>query len=372
MIVAGVNYDGNRLGAQHVADRLAAYARVLYVDPPISHLAAVRKPWLRASLSSSRLRAVAPGLWRLTPLVPPGKSRRWGRPLAEAVAHRQLRAAVTALGGPVDALIQIPPHFRWFGVVGERRRIHLASDDFVAAASLNAVSGEWVARREVALAHEVDAVIAVSQPLVERWRALGHEPYFMPNGCDAAVFGDEQVTPAPDVSLPQPVAAFIGTLSDRTDAALLHQLADRGHSLLLVGPRSATAPNRQLDDVLARPNVQWTGPRTHRQVPAYLAHARVGLVPYLRSEFNLASFPLKALDYLAAGLAVVSTDLPSVRWIDDHLIDIASTPQAFADLVDRRLGEPTDPAVVARRRELARAHSWDGRVRHLAEHLGWA
>jgi teichuronic acid biosynthesis glycosyltransferase TuaH len=372
VVVAGVNFDGNRLGAQHIAERLAAYARVLYVDPPISPVAAARKPWLRSSLTSRRLRAVAPGLWRLTPLVPPGKSRAWARPAVEAAALRQLRHAVAALEGPVEAVIQIPPHFRWFGVVGERRRVHLASDDFVAAASLNAVSAGWVAAREAELAAEVDSVVAVSEPLVERWRALGHEPFFMPNGCDVDVFADDGAERAADVALPEPIAAFIGTLSDRTDAGLLGHVAERGHSVLLVGPRSATAPNRCLDRVLARPNVQWVGPRHYRQVPGYLAHARVGLVPYVSSEFNRASFPLKALDYLAAGLAVVSTDLPSIRWIDDRLIDIAPSRCAFADLVGRRLHEPARDGVVQARRDAARAHSWDRRVHELAEHLGLA
>jgi teichuronic acid biosynthesis glycosyltransferase TuaH len=369
VLVSGVNYDGNRLGAQHIAERLATYVRVLYVDPPISPVAVVKKPWLRQSISSPRVRRLRPGLWRLTPLVPPGKSSRWVRPLVEAVARQQLRSAVRRLGGPVEAVIQIPPHFRWFGAVSERRRIHLASDDFVAAASLHGVSSEWVARRETEMAGEVDDVIAVSEPLVERWRALGHEPYFMPNGCDTEVFGCTDVVPAPDVTLPHPIAGFIGTLSDRTDASLLEEVARCGHSLLLVGPRSATSPNRALDDVLAHENVQWVGPRHYRDVPAYLAHMSVGLVPYTPSEFNRASFPLKVLDYLAAGLPVVSTDLPSVRWIDDRLIDLAGSNHEFLDRVGRRLREPDDDGLAGQRRQLAQTHSWDQRVRDLVEHL---
>lgn len=366
VVVAGVNFAGNRLGAQHIAERLAETRSVLYVNPPVSLVGAARRPWLRASVTPPLLRQLGPTLWQLTPLVPPGKSRAGTRPLVEAVAHWHLRRAVRAIGLDVGTMIQIPPHFRWFGVVGEKHRVHLASDDFVAAAALNAVSGEWVRRREAEIGGEIDAVVAVSEPLVQRWRALGHQPIFMPNGCDYDLFSSTpDVEPAPDVILPRPIAGFIGTLSDRTDARVLASIADRGHSMLLVGPRSATAPNPALDAVLARPNVQWVGPRPHTDVPRYLAHVDVGLVPYTQSDFNRASFPLKALDYLAAGLAVVSTDLPSVRWIDDELIDLADSSDGFLSAVEERLAHPGTSAERERRQALASEHSWDRRVREL-------
>jgi teichuronic acid biosynthesis glycosyltransferase TuaH len=369
VLVAGVNFDGNRLGAQHIAERLAERFRVLYVDPPLSPVGALRQPWLRRSLRTPFLRPLGGNLWRLTPVVPPGKTQRWGRFLVEATTHPQLRTAVRRLGGPVEALIQIPPHFRWFDVVGERMSVHLASDDFVAAASLHSVSESWVRRREAALADRSDAVVAVSDVLVDHWRALGHDPIFMPNGCDFDLMSATVDSPAADVRLPGPVAGYVGTISDRTDASLLHRLCDRGASLLLVGPRSGTSPNPDLDAVLARDNVQWVGRRDYREVPGYLARMDVGLVPYTNSEFNVASFPLKVLDYLAAGLPVVSTDLPSVRWIDETEIDITSTQEDFVAAVDRRLREPVDPDAVDRRRNIARAHSWDRRVAELVDQL---
>ena len=56
----------------------------------------------------------------------------------------------------------------------------------------------------------------------------------------------------------------------------------------------------------------------------------VGLVPYGMSEFNRWSFPMKALEYLSAGLPVVSTSLPAMQWLDTPFIALADTPEAFA------------------------------------------
>ena len=63
-------------------------------------------------------------------------------------------------------------------------------------------------------------------------------------------------------------------------------------------------------------------------------------MPYRDTPFNRGSFPLKTLEYLAAGRAVVATDLPAIRWLNTDLISVATTPAAFADHVARLASEP--------------------------------
>ena len=119
------------------------------------------------------------------------------------------------------------------------------------------------------------------------------------------------------------------------------------------------------------------GPQPFEALPGYLAHASVGLVPYTHSAFNRASFPLKTLEYLSAGLPAVSTGLPATLWLDPgdpELIAIAEGPEAYADAVDAALALPLTPELRERRRAFARAHSYERRAadflatidRHLA------
>lgn len=370
VVVAGVTWEGNRLGAQHIAQRLTRYAPVLYVDPPRTPMSFVRKPWLIREPGAPRLRLVSDRLARLTPAVPPLKTRPGGRTLAAASVRRQVRDAVRALGATVHAVVQIPPHFPVFGAAGESLRVHLASDDFVAGARLHGVSTGWVRAQERRLAREADRVIAVSPVLQEKWRRLGHDPVLVTNGCDVETFAATARTPpAADVRLPRPVAAFIGTLSERTDVRWLDAVAAAGHSLLLVGPRSHTAAHDALDAVLARPNVQWVGRRPHTEVPAYLAHASVGVLPYSDNDFNRASFPLKVLDYLAAGLPVVASDLPATRWLDTDLVRLVRDPDRFETEVAAALAAPPDAALAEARHRFAAGHDWDVRVAQIAEVL---
>ncbi len=97
-------------------------------------------------------------------------------------------------------------------------------------------------------------------------------------------------------------------------------------------------------------------------IPGYLRLIDVGLVPYADTPFNRGSFPLKTLEYLAAGRAAVSTPMPSTRWLGTDLITMASGPDAFADAVDKALDEPRTPELVRARREFAARHSWPRRA----------
>jgi teichuronic acid biosynthesis glycosyltransferase TuaH len=119
----------------------------------------------------------------------------------------------------------------------------------------------------------------------------------------------------------------------------------------------------------------------------------VGITPYTGSPFNLASFPLKTLEYLSAGRPVVSTDLPGSRWLLDDLfradqapgqiMTLASTPADVVAAVRRMVGGPGDPAQTDpdsatgrprrdRCRAFAARHSWDRRADALADAIGFS
>jgi teichuronic acid biosynthesis glycosyltransferase TuaH len=368
---AGTSWDGVWFPEKHVADRMTRYAPVLYVDPPISPITARRHPHLAASMQGPRLRLVRPGLARLTPVVLPGMHRPGMYKVTEALSRRALRAAVAELGGTVRAVVMACPDVL-FGECEERLKVVYATDDFVAGAALMGV-GEKVVRASVdRLAAEADRVVVVSPALADHWRGLGHDPVLVANGCDDDLYaGTDEAPVPPDGVLPAPVAGFVGHLSDRIDVALLEAVADRGRSLLLVGPRQPTFELARVERLLSRPNVRWVGAKPFETLPSYMRCIDVGLTPYADTAFNRASFPLKTLEYLAAGRGVVATDLPAVRWLDSDLVGIASGPSDYAAAVDRALDEPRTPELAAARRAVACRHSWSSRTEDFAAALGF-
>ena len=368
---AATSWDGNRFPDQHMAERLARYAPVLYVDPPLTALARWRAPELAGRLHAPPVEVVSPGLCRTTPIGPPAGGRRGIRPLAELATRRAIRRAVRQLGDPEVHAVVAAYFAPVFGLCGERRRVFYSTDDFVAGAELLKVNRSALLRDEARQLRSVDTVIVCSPGLDEHYRSMGVDPVLVPNGCDHDLFAATDDAPLPtDVDLEPPIAGFIGHMTDRIDVALLEAVAARGRSLLLVGGPSPSFDMGRLEPLLARENVAWVGRKAFDELPSYLRVMDVGLLPYGDTAFNRASFPLKVLEYLAAGRAAVSTPLPAVEWLDTDLIDVAGTPDAFADAVDRAVARPRTPEVVAGRRQFAARHGWSVRAEEMAEAIG--
>ena len=181
-------------------------------------------------------------------------------------------------------------------------------------------SASRIRRGEDRLAGAADLIVASNPVVADAWRERGRaDTLLIPFGCDAERFAaSDQAPPAEDVHLTPPVAGFVGHLGDRIDLRLIEAVADKGVSLLLVGPRHPRFELKRMDELLARKNVQWVGAKPFEALPSYLRAIDVGLVPYADSAFNRGSFPLKTLEYLAVGRGFVARDLPAIRWLVDQ------------------------------------------------------
>jgi teichuronic acid biosynthesis glycosyltransferase TuaH len=371
VLCAANNWDDVKLADRHMAERLSAHAPVLYVDPPISHLSRVHKPALAGSTRRPHLRTVAPRIARYTPVVAPKLTHPAMVGPTERLVRHQLSRAVRRLGADVHAVISTWLFVDAYGFLGEQRRVYWWQDDPVGAAEHWGASAERLGRAEERLARSSDLVVAVNEAAVDQWRDRGLRAAYLPNGCDAPYFaGVDEVEAAADVSLPGPVAGFVGHINSRTDLTLLEAVADAGISLLLIGPKEPSFEPARFDRLVQRANVAYVGPRPFDDLPSYMKLIDVGLVPYAPTEFNQRSFPMKTLEYMAAGRPVVATSLPAVRWLDTDLVTLADTPDAFASSVGRDAALTRDSALVRRRREFAARHSWAERAERLAVLLG--
>jgi teichuronic acid biosynthesis glycosyltransferase TuaH len=336
---------------------LSRHANVVFVDPPLPF-----RPRNFARFRDGGVRKIDNNLWVVSPKSLPGVTRPGLRVIAAMLTRRAVRSTVRRLERNVSAIVSssldpvlhaCPAHYRVF----------FGTDDFRSGAALMGLSSRWVERREERQLDAATTVVAVSETLAERWRAMGHAVTVIPNGCDTAAFVRTDSTPyATDVHLARPIAGVVGQLNDRLDYDLLEAVADRGVSLLVVGPVSDQVDRARLSRLFDRENVQWIDGRPFDQIPPYLRWIDVGLTPYTNTEFNRGSSPLKTLEYLAAGRRAVVTDLPAAHALDTDLIDIESDPTAFADRVVQRLNQGDTDGQRDERRAFAAQHSWERRV----------
>jgi teichuronic acid biosynthesis glycosyltransferase TuaH len=377
VIVSGKPWDGVRGADRQLAEQLVRYARVLWVDPPVSPATPehFRPGTSRAVLP--RLRPVADRIDRLSPVALPGLSRPGIRATTWPLVRGQVRWALRRLGRRPYAVLACS----FDDVLGRFGRhtvnVLYGTDDWVAGAELMGLDPGWLRREEGRALARADVVVAVTAELAERWRGLGAQPVLVPNGCDPAAYSTVDTTPVPPpaAELPAPVVGLVGRLSGRIDVGLLEDVADAGLSLLLVGPQEGEWEPERWPRLAARPNVRHVGRVPFPELPGYLRAMDVGITPYRDTAFNRSSFPLKTLEYLAAGRAAVSTDLPATRWLAADgpegaaLVGIAD-PAGFVEAVRAAAAQPRTAELAGLRRRFAARHSWRQRADQFAAAIG--
>ena len=117
--------------------------------------------------------------------------------------------------------------------------------------------------------------------------------------------------------------------------------------------------------------ITFTGPVAHGDVPALLASASILVLPNPASAISShATSPLKLFEYMAAGRAIVATDLPSIREVltnnDTALLVAPGDARAMAAAIGRLAA---DPALRMRLGNAARAAAGNYSWNHRAERL---
>jgi hypothetical protein len=93
------------------------------------------------------------------------------------------------------------------------------------------------------------------------------------------------------------------------------------------------------------------------ELPNYCKAFDVALNPFAINDLTLAANPLKVREYLAAGLEVVSTDIPEVRILD--YCRIGETHADFIRQIEEVLAKPKSKTEIS---DSIKAESWEARI----------
>ncbi|MEK0154454.1 glycosyltransferase [Arthrobacter oryzae] len=257
-------------------------------------------------------------------------------------------------------------------------KIVFLTDDWLEGSRLMGLSRAAVRRVLESNLSRADGIAAVSEELLIRLG--GFRPADAPAGTATAALTSPGAgcrpahavipngCPEPPAGMPaaprEPAACLVGQLNERLDLDVLEAVQAAGIAMTVIGPRTDRNPayGRRLDAFLAAENVHWMGELSAAELGGQLARFGAGMTPYADSSFNRASFPLKTLEYLSAGLGVVSTDIPSARWLNTGLISLRSNPQEFALAVKAALAQRNDGEHERLRKQFAAGHTWAARA----------
>lgn len=179
------------------------------------------------------------------------------------------------------------------------------------------------------------AEVVVCSPGLARTKGAVRPVTLIPNAVDVAAYRVPRPRPG---DLPAgPIALYVGTVHiDRMalDLCVATAKAIQGRGrLVFVGPAPLDPTDRQR---LERAGVVLLGPRDRDDVPAYLQHADVLVVPHVVTPFTESLDPIKLYEYWAVGRPVVSTPVAGFRDSGDPRITVAGAA-AFPEVVARAL-----------------------------------
>lgn len=305
--------------------------RVLFVEPAIDPLHELRRGfrprWGGGVRQAEPIEGVRPGqlsFFRPTKLLPRKIDPRVDHHLTASVRRAARRTGLT------DPVLWVnDPAAAHLAAATGWPALYDITDDWLAADRTPDEQARLVADEDLLLARCAEVTVC-SEHLVET-KSVTRPVTLITNGVDV----DRYRTPVPrPADLPDgPVALYLGTVHrDRFDVAALMataRLLGTDGTAVIVGPvlDLTTAEYHALKDIGVVP----LGRRSWAEVPAYLQHADVLLVPHLVNRFTDSLDPIKLYEYRAVGHPVVATPVAGFRDSTDPRVTVAAAadyPQA--------------------------------------------
>lgn len=361
------DWTGDPLSKTHLMRVLAKDNRILWVNAlpnrmPTAASKDVSRIAKKLRSFAEPVREVEKNIFVLNPLVIPAYSSERLVALNRKILVRQIRRAMRRLGFEnVVNMVFNPAAGMVAGRLGESELIYYCVDEYTAftgvAAGLKEIEEELFRR--------ADFVIVSAEKLLESKGRFNLRTHLIRHGTDwqhfrKAIDGNLEI-PAEVADLPRPIIGFHGLIADWVDLELVEKIAKHfaAGSVVLVGKHTIEA-EAKVAELKAVPNVHVLGRKPYGELPAYCAAFDVAINPFVINELTLAANPLKVREYLAAGLPVVSTDIPEVRVLADVLV--GGSHADFIEKIEDALAHPKPRAAVS---DVIRNESWEAKVDEL-------
>ncbi len=360
---------------QHMAVQFAQHGwRVLYVDSlGLRRPVLKKKDFLRIGKrlinGLKEAHEVRSSIWRISPLVLPFQKHAIIRRLNLWILRWTLRWHMMKLSIKMPVIWTYNPLL--FEVCAELPSagiVYHCVDDLGAAPHIHPQS---IYDGEMQLGKIADLCFTTSAALQERMQALFSQCVCEPNVCDYDLFHTAVTEPLEEPEelrfIPHPRLIFIGALSEyKVDFDLIRFVAQCLPNVhwVLIGPDGEGQPDSNKPPVL--PNVHMLGPKPYHRLPSFLKYGDMAVLPAVHNNYTDAMFPMKFFEYLASGVQVVATALPSLREFQD-LYFPADSKEDFVSAIKIVLAGEKRNAVSIE--AACHRHSWESRMERLEKIL---
>lgn len=204
-----------------------------------------------------------------------------------------------------------------------------------------------------------DLVLAASEKLYTRAKAINPHTCLIPNGCDFNYFNrarSNQLAPPDLPEFKRAVIGYMGAVASWCDLELLDELAQvfSDCNVMIIGPLY------NVRNIPLRSNIHWLGYKAYEELIYYAGYFDVGVIPFKQSDMTAAVNPIKMWEYMAMGIPVVTTALPEIQKYSEEIY-YSSGHQDFIKNVKRALKQENWEKC-ERRMNLAQENSWMARA----------
>lgn len=199
------------------------------------------------------------------------------------------------------------------------------------------LSGFYPTKRVVLYEEELlkmaKGVIVTSKTLYVHKSKKNLNCILVPNAVNPEVFMESYDKPQDIISIKKPIVGYMGAIANWFDQDLTVEVANQNKdkAFLLVG-----TVYTNVDKLKAVDNIYLLGTKEYNQVPAYVNHFNVGIIPFKMEDLIVNTNPIKHFEYLAAGLKTVATPMPEL--IGEPYCFLTSDADSFTKQINQALG----------------------------------
>ncbi len=283
------------------------------------------------------------------------------RAIAEALAEHGVKHPIYWVYNPTFVNFVRSVHSAW--------KIFHATEDYFAPEFFWEGGDHGIRAQITKLLSHIDLAVAVSDGVARQLRTCGRyagEMMVLENGCDFEFWSSG----ARSAELPdRPVALYQGGINARLDYGLIGEVVTAlpEWDFVFCG-RIDPAVEGAIGALRDKPNVAFLGHLEPDVVRDLCHRASAGIVPFVENAMIAVSLPLKAFEYVACGLPVVSTPIAALQRFP-QCFELASGAASFREALRRAVGTRADERRIAERLQIAREQSYDKRFDILMDRL---
>jgi glycosyltransferase involved in cell wall biosynthesis len=356
---------------KNIAIEFSKNNRVLYVNPPIDRISAI-KSFIKTKKPNSSipdLSEVKENLWVFNPKskiesissLPVNFLFDLINKHNNKVFAREIKKAIDKLGFKNYIHFCDSDIFRSFylkDLLKPSLYIYYTRDNLLAVKYWQ-TQGRRIEPQHMANA---DLVVANSSYLAKLASVYNPNSHFVGQGCDLTAFkpGNFNDLPADIAKIPNPVIGYIGALKTlRLNIYVIEHIAAAKPewNIVLIGPEDDTFKKSKLH---LMKNVWFLGSKKESELPAYLNAFDVAINPQIVNEVTRGNYPRKIDEYLAMGKPVVATQTEAMDYFSEF-VSLATSNTEWVESIEKELKNDNEE-LQEKRMSYAAEHTWEKNV----------